>query len=116
MIRLLPDQVLEVLAGNEARSLSSPFIIAYMNSHGALRSMRYHVITMFAYMSDIIAGPVIKSTIGYFKSVMVRYSCTHKIAVAGSGLDQCVRFGLVCGLMSNISLIVSPASAWRVPQ
>jgi hypothetical protein len=49
-----------------------------MNSHGALRSMRYHAITMFAYMSDIIAGPVIKSTIGYFKSVMVRYSCTHK--------------------------------------
>jgi hypothetical protein len=27
---------------------------------------------MFAYMSDIIAGPLIKSTIGYFKSVMVR--------------------------------------------
>jgi hypothetical protein len=41
-----------------------------MNSYGALRSMRYHVITMFAYMSDIIAGPVIKSTIGYFNSVM----------------------------------------------
>jgi hypothetical protein len=27
---------------------------------------------MFAHMSDIIVGPVIKSTMGYFNSVMVR--------------------------------------------
>lgn len=43
-----------------------------MNSHGALRSMRYQPIAMFAHMSDIIVDPVIKSTMGYFNSVMVR--------------------------------------------
>jgi len=56
--------------GYKARSLSSAFIHACMNSHGAVRSKRYHVIKMFTYMSGIIA-PVNKSTIGYFKSVTV---------------------------------------------
>jgi hypothetical protein len=41
-----------------------------MNSDGAVRNKRYHVANMFKYMSDIIMGPVNKSTIGYFKSVM----------------------------------------------
>jgi hypothetical protein len=41
-----------------------------MNSHGAVRNKRYHAASMFKYMSDIIMGPVNKSTIGYFKSVM----------------------------------------------
>jgi len=39
-----------------------------MNSHGAVRSKRYHAVSMFKYTSDIIVGPN-RSTIGYFKSV-----------------------------------------------
>jgi hypothetical protein len=53
------------------RSPSSPFIHASMNSHGAVRSKRYHAASMFKYMSDIIVCPVNRSTIGYFKSVTV---------------------------------------------
>jgi hypothetical protein len=44
--------------------------IGCMNSHGAVRNKRYHAASMFKYMSDTIMGPVNKSTIGYFKSVM----------------------------------------------
>jgi short subunit dehydrogenase-like uncharacterized protein len=51
--------------GYEARSLSSPFIHACMNSHGVVRSKS---VSMFKYMSGIIAS-VNRSTIGYFKSV-----------------------------------------------
>jgi len=41
-----------------------------MNSHGAVRSKRYDAVSMFKYVSDIIAS-VNTSTIGYFKSVTV---------------------------------------------
>jgi hypothetical protein len=41
-----------------------------MNSHGTVRNKRYHAASMLKHMSDIIMGPVNKSTIGYFKSVM----------------------------------------------
>jgi hypothetical protein len=39
-----------------------------MHSHGAVRSKRYHAVSVFKYTSDIVALPD-KSTIGYFKSV-----------------------------------------------
>jgi hypothetical protein len=57
--------------GYEARSLSSAFIHACMNNHGAVRSKRYHAVSTFKYMSAGIIVPVNRSTIGYFKSVTV---------------------------------------------
>jgi hypothetical protein len=55
--------------GYEARSLSSCFIHASTNSHGEVRSKRYHAVSVFKYTSGIVAL-VTRSTIGYFKSVV----------------------------------------------
>jgi hypothetical protein len=47
------------------RSLSS--IHACVNSHGAAREKKYHVVTTFTNINGITVPPVNKSTIGYFK-------------------------------------------------
>jgi hypothetical protein len=53
---------------------SSAFIHACMNSHGAVRSKRYHAVSVFKYASGIIVS-VSRSPIGYFKSVTVDAPC-----------------------------------------